>query len=49
MTNWDYIQSLLDIIERQHRIIAIQAQVLSMYQISIDRIEGDNHESDGND
>lgn len=37
MTDWEYIQSLLDIIDRQNRIIEVQAQVLSMYQISIEK------------
>lgn len=45
MTNWEYIQSLLDIIDRQNRIIEIQSQVLAMYNISIDR--GENNGSNG--
>lgn len=47
MTDWSYIQSLLDVIEKQQRIIAVQAQVLAMYQISIEKFEGDKGESDG--
>lgn len=45
MTHWEYIQSLLEIIDRQNRIIETQAQVLAMYNITIERAEegNDNH------
>lgn len=46
MTDWGYVQSLLDVIERQQRIIAVQAQVLAMYQISIDKIDDPNKDQD---
>lgn len=34
MSNWDYIQSLLDIIDKQAEIIKYQAELLAMNEIS---------------
>lgn len=33
MSNWDYIQSLLDIIDKQSQIIRHQAEIMAMYGI----------------
>lgn len=46
MTNWEYVQTLLDTIDRLNRIIKVQATVLEMYEISIDRSEEDHDDND---
>lgn len=35
MSNWDYVQSLLDIIDKQAEVIKYQAELLEMNGISI--------------
>lgn len=33
MSSWDYIQNLLDIIDKQSQIIRHQAEIMAMYGI----------------
>lgn len=36
MSRWEYIQSLLDIIDKQNEIIRHQAEILAMYGIEVE-------------
>lgn len=35
MSKWEYIQNLLDIIDKQNEIIRHQAEILAMYGIEV--------------
>lgn len=36
MSKWEYVQSLLDIIDKQNEIIRHQAEILAMYGIEVE-------------
>lgn len=36
MSSWDYIQNLLDIIDKQNQIIRHQAEIMAMYGIEVE-------------
>lgn len=39
MSDWEYVQVLLDIIDRQNKIIEAQARALAMNQINIEGMD----------